>query len=147
VIDYIPVEWDEAGNATAAHKIEAGVDGNGKPVLQLIHSEGMTIVMYDGAVTVADATGTAFISLADGKVSLSGPLKATSGLDVGGAGGVEVPLHPPLVAALTAYNAAVQAAQPVFLDGGTAVLIALKSATAALLAAVTAGKSTMLKTL
>ncbi len=147
VIDYVPEEWDADGNATAAHKIEAGVDGNGAPVVQIIHSEGMAVVMFDGAVTMADATGSGFITIKDGKIAASGALKATSGLDVGGTGGVEVPLHPALAAAVNAFAAAVSAAPTGYADGGLALKAALVTAANALAAAVSAGKSTMLKTL
>ena len=145
ITDYVPVAWDSSGTPTKAHKIEAGVDGNGEPVVQIIHSEGMVISLFDGGVTIADSTGTAYLEVSGGKVTINGSTKVVGGLDVGGTGGLPVALQPSLAAGLTAFAAAVAAAPVVPLDGGASLKIALTAASAAL--AATCTPTTMLKTL
>jgi len=147
IVDYVPVEWDSAGACTKAHKIEAGVDGNGAPVVQIVHSAGMVVSLFDGGVTVADSTGSGYVDVRGGSVTISGALKATSGLDVGGTGGQAVPLHPALASAVAAFAAAVAAAPVVPTDGGASLKAALTAAAQALSSAVAASASTMLKTL
>lgn len=147
IVDYVPVEWDAAGAATAAHKLEAGVDGNGAPVVQAIASDGACWVLFDGGATLADATGSGYVDVRGGAVTISGALKASSGLDVGGTGGQAVPLHPALASAVAEFAAAVAAAPVVPQDGGAAFKVALTTAAQALSAAVGAGASTMLRTL
>lgn len=147
VVDYIPVAWDANGVCTAAHKIEAGVDGNGEPIVQVIHSSGASLVMLDGGAMLSDSTGSCYLDLRGGVATVAGALKTVGGLDVGGTGGVAVPLHPALQSAFTAFAAAVSAAPVVPQDGGAALKAALVAATAALSSAVAASGSTLLKTL
>jgi len=110
IIDYVPVAWDGAGTCTEAHKLELGVDGGGDPICQIIHSDGSCLMLFDGAATLADATGGGFVSCKGGKVTISGATKCAGGLDVGGTGGVEVPLHPGLAAAVSTMTTTVSAA-------------------------------------
>lgn len=147
VIDYIPVAWDANGVCTAAHKIEAGVDGNGEPIVQVLASDGACLVLFRGGATLSDATGSGYVEARDGAVNVSGALKATSGLDVGGTGGVAVPLHPALQSAFAAFAADVSAAPVVPQDGGAAFKAGLVAAVNALSAAVGASGSTLLTTL
>jgi hypothetical protein len=145
ITDYVPVEWSGSGTCTKAHKIEAGVDGGGAPVIQLIHSDGMIVSLFDDGVTIADATGGGYVEVKGGKVTLNGSTKVVGGLDVGGTGGVPVPLQPALLAGLQAFAAAVAAA-PVFAgDGGALFKTGLIAASTAL--AATCTPTTMLKTL
>lgn len=147
IVDYVPVAWDANGVCTAAHKIEAGVDGNGEPIVQVVASDGACLVLFRGGATLADATGSGYVEAKGGAVNVSGALKATSGLDVGGTGGVAVPLHPALQSAVEAFAAAVAAAPVTPQDGGAALKVALVAAAEALSAAVAGCGSTMLKTL
>jgi hypothetical protein len=145
IVDYIPVSWDATGAATAAHKLEAGVDGNGAPVVQAIASDGACWSLFDGGATIADATGSGYVDVRGGSVTISGALKATSGLDVGGTGGVPVATQPGVAAAVAAFNTIVQAATAAADGSGAAVLVALKAASAALVEALPAAATTMLK--
>jgi hypothetical protein len=147
IVDYIPVSWDATGAATAAHKLEAGVDGNGAPVVQAIASDGACWSLFDGGATIADATGSGYVDVRGGSVTISGALKATSGLDVGGTGGQAVPLHPALASAVAAFAAAVAAAPVGSVDGGAVLKAGLTAAAQALSAAVAGCGSTMLRTL
>jgi hypothetical protein len=145
ITDYVPVEWSGSGACTKAHKIEAGVDGAGAPVIQMIHSDGMIVSLFDDGVTIADATGGGYVEVKGGNVTLNGSTKVVGGLDVGGTGGVPVPLQPALLAGLQAFAAAVTAAPIVPGDGGASLKVALTAASDAL--AATCTPTTMLKTL
>lgn len=145
IVDYVPVAWDANGVCTKAHKIEAGVDGNGAPVVQILHSAGMLIAMNGANVKIAGADGSTWVEVGSGSVTISGSLKASSGLDVGGTGGVPVATQPGVAAAVAAFNAIVQAATAAADGSGAAVLVALKAASAALVEALPAAATTMLK--
>lgn len=155
---YVPVEWDGNGLATTAHKLEIGVDGNGDPVVQIAHSVGSFLIMLDDSTKLLDVGGS-YIEQIGGAINLNGTTKIVGGLDVGGTGGVEVPLHPALAAAV-ATHAGVVAAACSTLSGASGGSIdpalkaaippfcsALTASVQALSAAVSAGKSTMLKTI
>lgn len=156
---YVPVAWGSDGLATAAHKLEIGVDGNDDPIMLLNHSEGMVVELLNGGVVIADATGNAYYEVRGGKININGTTKIVGGLEVGGTGGVEVPLHPALAAAVSTFATTVTSACSVlsgaaasFVDPGAKAAIpafctSLTAAVTALQSAVTAGKSTMLKTL
>jgi hypothetical protein len=145
VIDYVPVAWGSNGTATKAHKLEMGVDGAGDPVVQIVHADGMVISLFDGGVTIGDSSGACYVDLRGGSIALNGSTKVVGGLDVGGTGGVPVPLHPALAAGLQAFAAAVAAAPVVPADGGAALKVALTAAATALAASCV--PTTMLKTL
>jgi hypothetical protein len=106
VIDYVPVAWGADGVATKAHKIEAGVDGSGAPVVQIVHADGMQILLFEGGVVVADATGGGYVEVRGGTVTLNGSTKVVGGLDVGGTGGLPVARAPELIVWATEVNAA-----------------------------------------
>src|SRR5512145_1768825 len=147
ITDYVPVEWDGSGNATKAHKLELGVDGNGAPVVQIVHADGQTIQLFEEGIVIADATGTAYLEVRGGKVTLNGSTKLVGGLDVGGSGGVPLTLQPPLAAALGAFAAAVAAAPANPADGSAALKAALAVAAQALASAAAGMAATMAKSI
>jgi hypothetical protein len=73
---------------TKAHAIQVGYDSSSTPklCLNLIHANGMAILMSDETVVIKNAAGDAYIELnADGIVQ-NGNTKLVGGLDVGGSG-------------------------------------------------------------
>jgi hypothetical protein len=147
IVDYVPVAWSSTGAATAAHKLEAGVDGDGAPIVQAIASDGACWTLFEGAATLAAAGGACYVAATPDGVQINGATKLIGGLDVGGTGGVAVPLHPALQSAFATFAAAVAAAPVGSLDGGAVLKAGLMAAAQELSAAVAASGATMLKTL
>lgn len=79
---YVPVP------GAKAHSLAIGYDSSSPPklVLNLVHADGMAILMSDEGITIKDATGASFIRIDASGVTVSGAAKLTSGLDVGGSG-------------------------------------------------------------
>src|SRR5512145_874115 len=123
------------------------VDGNGAPVVQIVHADGQTIQLFEEGIVIADATGTAYLEVRGGKVTLNGSTKLVGGLDVGGSGGVPLTLQPPLAAALGAFAAAVAAAPANPADGSAALKAALAVAAQALASAAAGMAATMAKSI
>ena len=145
IIDYVPVAWDSDGVCTDAHKLELGVDGDGKPIAQIIHSDGTALVMVDGVATLGAPGGSVFLQVSDSGWSIGGSGNVVGGLDVGQGGGTPVALYDGVSAALQALSSGVSAAATGSMDGGAALKVGLVAACQAMIAALAAAQATMLK--
>jgi hypothetical protein len=89
---YVPIEFDGSGVPTKAHSVQIGKDSStGKACLNLVHANGMAIVMLDETIVIKNAAGDAYIELSADGVVLNGNTKLVGGLDVGGSGAQPVP--------------------------------------------------------
>jgi hypothetical protein len=75
----------------SAHVITVGRDGNGEPVLELTHADGMAISMFRESLTIKNKDGTVFAEFARDKGTLSGNWKVVG--DITNAEGVSLFHH------------------------------------------------------
>lgn len=96
----------EAGDA--AHIVTIGNDGNGDPIVELVHARGMALTFLQDAAVLKNRTGSCYVELTDAGGNLNGNWKVTGAFDVGA---VSFPLvkFPPLAAELTAVQTALTA--------------------------------------
>ena len=66
-----------------AHTIQTGVDSLGQSVISILHGEGTRISMVEKSVTVANASGSAYLEINDDGWILWGNGKCLGALDVG----------------------------------------------------------------
>jgi hypothetical protein len=102
---YVPYEFAN-DVATKAHVVTVGVDGNGKPIVELSSGTGLSVTLLDETITIANADGSAWIQLDANGTTVIGPLKAYGGCDLGG----EASLPLAKAAELTTWAALVSAA-------------------------------------
>jgi hypothetical protein len=138
----------EAGKA---HLLTSGVDGNGKPIIELSSGEGPAFTCLDRVWTWSSANGANYVVLDDTGTSVVGPFKAAGGADLGGPGSLPLTKFPPLAtqqaavqAALTAIGAALANIVAIPLNaaavpGVTAAATAITAAATALAALSAAG--------
>lgn len=67
----------------SAHLVTIGKDGNGKPIVEIVHAEGMAIQMLEGGVVIKNAAGDGYVEVNAGGITLNGNIKITGALDVG----------------------------------------------------------------
>jgi hypothetical protein len=118
---YVPVGTDKA------HQVTIGKDGAGEPTLELIHADGMAVVMFDGKV-VLKGSGDAYIEVGPSGVTINGALTLNGGLAAGGLSG-----QPLLMVNTATANAIVGAMAASFAPlpgspGTAAILLALTAA-------------------
>jgi hypothetical protein len=75
---------------TKAHVLTMGKDGNGKPYVGIVQSEGLALLMLEDSLVIKNAAGDAYIELNSTGIVLNGNVKLVGGLDVGG--GTALPL-------------------------------------------------------
>jgi hypothetical protein len=87
---YVPVEWTGGGPLTGtpskAHAVTVGIDGNGDRVLNLVHADGMALLMTAGgknSVIIKNKAGDAFLEVNDDGVINNGNAKQMGSLAVG----------------------------------------------------------------
>jgi hypothetical protein len=131
----------------SAHFVQIGVDDNGASVLNLQHSEGMAVVMFEEKTILHSAGGGVFVEISDDGILCNGALKTYGGFEAGGDGALPLVLHPAMATALTAFCNAINAIIPATgsPDSGAAVATQLKAAATALAAALAGTASTLTK--
>jgi hypothetical protein len=120
---YIPV-----AGGSKAHSIAVGYDSNQKLVLNIIHADGMAIVMSDHGITIKNSAGDAFIRIDASGILQNGNTKLVGAVDVGGTGAQPV-INLTLFEAWWAAVVAAVSAVPVY---GSAIGGAMGGMTAAL---------------
>jgi hypothetical protein len=108
---YQPIEFDGDGVPTKAHVVTIGIDGNGTPIVELVHANGQAITMLGDAFVLSSKDGGARFELAaGGAITAVGNMQVTGGI---AAGALPVPLlkAAPAVSHLTTLQAALTAVQ------------------------------------
>jgi hypothetical protein len=75
---YVPIPGTQK-----AHAISVGTDGNGKPYLGLVQSEGLAITMLEESIVIKNADGSSYIELNAGGIVLSGNVRTVGGFIAG----------------------------------------------------------------
>lgn len=89
----------------SAHLVTIGIDGNGAPIVEVVHSEGMALTLLDGKSILKNAAGDAYVEVGASGIVLNGNVKITGTLECNGASisptgdvvsstGVSLSLHP-----------------------------------------------------
>lgn len=97
--------YAEYPDGSTAHLCTIGVDGNGDPILELVHGEGMALTFIDGKGILKNAAGDAYVEVGASGIVLNGNVKITGTLECNGASittigdvvsktGVSLSLHP-----------------------------------------------------
>lgn len=68
-----------------AHSITAGLDGNDKPLLEVVHGDGMAVTMLERSLVLRNAAGDAYIEINDGGIVINGNVKINGALEANGA--------------------------------------------------------------
>lgn len=68
-----------------AHLETVGVDGNGTPIMEYVHGNGMALTMLDRTLVLKNADGDSYIQLDDNGCILNANLKVTGAVEVNGA--------------------------------------------------------------
>lgn len=68
-----------------AHLSTVGLDGNGAPIFEHVHGNGMAITMLDRTLVLKNADGDSYIQLDDSGCILNANLKVTGAIEVNGA--------------------------------------------------------------
>lgn len=69
----------------SSHVITVGHDGNGKPILELAHRDGMAVTMLERSLVLRNAAGDAYIEINDGGIVINGNVKVHGALEANGA--------------------------------------------------------------
>jgi hypothetical protein len=131
---YQPIEFNSAGTPTKAHLVTIGFDGNGTPIVEIVHANGQSITMLGDAFVLSSKDGGARFELKPGgAITAVGNMQCTGGI---AAGALPVPLlkAPPAASHLTVVQAALTAIQ-----GALAALAAIPVNSAAAGAITAAG--------
>lgn len=130
---YQPIEFDSSGTPTKAHLLTIGLDGNGTPIVELVHANGQSVTMLGDAFVLSSNDGSSRFELgAGGAITAVGNMQCTGGI---AAGALPLPLlkAAPAIShlgtvqtALTAVQGALSAlaAIPVNSAAGTAITAA-----------------------
>lgn len=59
----------------SAHLVTIGRDGNGDPIIEVVHSEGMALTMFKGKVILKNAAGNAYVEVNDSEIVANGNLR------------------------------------------------------------------------
>lgn len=76
---YVPYESGKA------HSITVGRDGNDKPLLEVVHGDGMAVTMLEKSLVLRNAAGDAYIEVNDDGVTINGNVKINGALEANGA--------------------------------------------------------------
>lgn len=68
-----------------AHSITAGLDGNDKPLLEVVHGDGMAVTMLEKSLVLRNAAGDAYIEINDDGIVINGNVKVNGALEANGA--------------------------------------------------------------
>jgi phage baseplate assembly protein gpV len=68
-----------------AHSITAGLDGNNKPLLEVVHGDGMAVTMLEKSLVLRNAAGDAYIEINDSGIVINGNVKVNGALEANGA--------------------------------------------------------------
>lgn len=68
-----------------AHSITAGLDGNDKPLLEVVHGDGMAVTMLEKSLVLRNAAGDAYIEINDAGIIINGNVKINGALEANGA--------------------------------------------------------------
>lgn len=68
-----------------AHLETVGLDGNGTPIVEYVHGEGMALTMLGRTLVIKNADGSSYIQLDDNGCILNANLKVTGAVEVNGA--------------------------------------------------------------
>jgi hypothetical protein len=71
--------------AGKAHLETVGLDGNGTPIVEYVHGEGMALTMLGRTLVLKNADGNSYIQLDDNGCILNANLKVTGAVEVNGA--------------------------------------------------------------
>lgn len=86
------------GETLRAHVIQAGLDGNGKPLVTVVHGKGHGLVLNETAAILRNSAGSAYMQVDDAGVAVNGNLKVNGSIAVTGdvktQQGVSLNLHP-----------------------------------------------------
>lgn len=75
----------------SAHVVTIGRDGNGDPLLSLIHSDGMAVILHNGKAIIKNSGGDCYIEIGDGGGVLNGNWRVTG--DISDSSGVSLLTH------------------------------------------------------
>lgn len=89
----------------SAHLVTIGLDGNGAPIVEVVHSAGMALTLLDGKAILKNAAGDAYVEVGASGIVLNGNVKITGTLECNGASittigdvvsktGVSLSMHP-----------------------------------------------------
>lgn len=76
---YVPYQQGKA------HSITAGRDGNDKPILEVVHGDGMAVTMLERSLVLRNAAGDAYIEVNDAGIVINGNVKINGALEANGA--------------------------------------------------------------
>jgi hypothetical protein len=96
-----------------------GVDGGGEPTIELRHSDGSIISMFDGSIVLKCPNGKNYIQVSDDGIVLKGPITQMGGLST--PGGVPLVKYPEFAQFATAVNLALDAINASLSEVSTAV--------------------------
>lgn len=67
----------------SAHLIIVGHDGNGDPIVEIVHADGMAITMLKNSLVIKNNAGDCYIELNDSGGTLNGNWKVVGAFDIG----------------------------------------------------------------
>lgn len=69
----------------AAHVVTIGNDGNGDPIVEIVHARGMALTFLKDGAVLKNRTGSCYVELKDDGGVLNGNWKVTGAFDIGAA--------------------------------------------------------------
>jgi phage baseplate assembly protein gpV len=67
-----------------AHLITAGKDGNGDPIVELVHGDGMALTFFKSSATLKNNAGDAYLELNNSGIVINGNLKVRGAVEING---------------------------------------------------------------
>jgi hypothetical protein len=104
---YVPIP---GSSPPKAHAITVGQDGNGKPFVGFVQSNGLAITMLENSMVLKNASGSTYVEINDAGVVISGNVRLNGGAILGSDAAVPLVTQPGLAALLTEFKAQITAA-------------------------------------